>query len=208
MAAKSSKIKTLFACTECGAQSPKWAGRCTECGDWNTLVEEIVGGPGAPVRRSVRADQSVRVRAVSARSAPTAARPISTGIDELDTVLGGGLVSGSVTLLGGEPGIGKSTLLLQLLAARSDTTLYVSAEESATQVRLRAERLDAIRPDLWLHAETSLPHVIKAIDEIQPAAGRDRLDPDDGRPRPLVGSGLGRPGAWLRAPPGERGQGA
>ena len=156
----------MFACTECGAQSPKWAGRCTECGDWNTLVEEIVGGsesadaPLAPTKRS----GPMRIGEV-----PTdTARPISTGIDELDTVLGGGLVAGSVTLLGGEPGIGKSTLLLQLLAARTGSTLYVSAEESAQQVRLRAERLDAIRPDLWLHAETSLPHVIKAIDETSP----------------------------------------
>jgi len=167
VATKSTKIKTLYACSECGAQSPKWAGRCTECGDWNTLVEEIVGGPGAansaPLAPTNRQGPS-RIGEVNTDFA----RPVSTGIDELDAVLGGGLVAGSVTLLGGEPGIGKSTLLLQLLAARSDTTLYVSAEESATQVRLRAERLDAIRPDLWLHAETSLPHVIRAIDEIRP----------------------------------------
>jgi DNA repair protein RadA/Sms len=162
-----SKTKTLFACSECGAQTPRWAGRCTECGDWNTLVEEVAGGapdaatPLAPTNRSGPS----RIGDVRTDTC----RPISTGIDELDTVLGGGLVAGSVTLLGGEPGIGKSTLLLQLLAARADTTLYVSAEESATQVRLRAERLDAIRPDLWLHAETSLPHVIRAIDETQPA---------------------------------------
>ena len=167
MAAKSSKIKTLFACSECGAEAPKWAGRCTECGDWNTLVEELAGGP---------AELALVPLAPTNRSGPTrigeigtdTARPISTGIDELDTVLGGGLVAGSVTLLGGEPGIGKSTLLLQLLAARTDTTLYVSAEESATQVRLRAERLDAIRPNLWLHAETSLPHVLQAIDQTKP----------------------------------------
>ncbi len=164
---RSSRIKSLFACSECGAQTPKWAGRCTECGDWNTLVEEIVGGPG---------DDSATPLAATKRSGPArigeirtdTARPVSTGIDELDTVLGGGLVAGSVTLLGGEPGIGKSTLLLQLLAARAGTTLYVSAEESGQQVRLRAERLDAIRPDLWLHAETSLPHVIRAIDETKP----------------------------------------
>lgn len=167
MAAKSSKIRTLYSCTECGAQSPKWAGRCTECGDWNTLVEEVVGGPGAqadvPLAPTNRTGPS-RIGEVRTDGA----RPVSTGISELDTVLGGGLVAGSVTLLGGEPGIGKSTLLLQLLAARDGTTLYVSAEESAMQVRLRAERLDAIRPDLWLHAETSLPHVIKAIDETKP----------------------------------------
>ncbi len=161
-----SKVKTTFACTECGAQSPKWAGRCNECGDWNTLVEELVGGsdpadaPLAPSKRS----GPVRIGDVSTSSA----RPVSTGIDELDTVLGGGLVAGSVTLLGGEPGIGKSTLLLQLAAARTGTTLYVSAEESAQQVRIRGERLGAMRPDLWLHAETSLPHVIRAIDETEP----------------------------------------
>jgi DNA repair protein RadA/Sms len=94
--------------------------------------------------------------------------PRSTGIGELDRVLGGGLVPGSVTLLGGEPGIGKSTLLLQALAAWPGRTLYVSAEESAQQVRMRAERLDAVRPDLWLLAETVLPHVIKTMDELQP----------------------------------------
>lgn len=166
MAAKSSKIKTTFACTECGAQSPKWAGRCTECGDWNTLVEEIIGAddPTDAPLPSTKRSGPMRIGDV-----PTdLARPISTGIDELDTVLGGGLVAGSVTLLGGEPGIGKSTLLLQLLAARSGTTLYVSAEESAQQVRLRAERLDAIRPDLWLHAETALPHIVQAIDDTKP----------------------------------------
>ena len=166
MAATSSRIKTVFACTECGAQAPKWAGRCAGCGDWNTLVEEITGGddgadrPLAPTKRS----GPTRIGEVSTQFA----QPISTGIDELDTVLGGGLVAGSVTLVGGEPGIGKSTLLLQLLAARTGTTLYVSAEESAQQVRLRAERLDALRPDLWIHAETSLPHIIAAIDEIRP----------------------------------------
>jgi DNA repair protein RadA/Sms len=167
MSTKVTKIKTTFACSECGAQSPKWAGRCAECGDWNTLVEEIRGGPSDP--NDLPLSPTNRSGPMRIGEVPTdLARPISTGIDELDAVLGGGLVAGSVTLLGGEPGIGKSTLLLQLLAARSDTTLYVSAEESAQQVRLRAERLDAIRPDLWLHAETSLPHIIRAIDEIKP----------------------------------------
>ena len=94
--------------------------------------------------------------------------PRSTGIDELDRVLGGGLVPGAVTLLGGEPGIGKSTLLLQLAATWPARTLYVSGEESAQQVRLRAERLGAIGPNLWLLAETSLPHVVAALDTVQP----------------------------------------
>ena len=97
------------------------------------------------------------------------AQPQPTGITELDRVLGGGLVAGSVALLGGEPGIGKSTLLLQLLAWWPGTTLYVSAEESAQQVRLRAERLGAVRPDLWLAAETSLAGVVDAMDRAEPA---------------------------------------
>jgi len=94
--------------------------------------------------------------------------PIATGIAELDSVLGGGLVPGSVTLLGGEPGIGKSTLLLQLLAAAQGKTLYVTAEESAQQVRLRAERLGALKDSLWLLPEMSLPHIVRAIDDVQP----------------------------------------
>ena len=94
--------------------------------------------------------------------------PVATGIAELDRVLGGGLVPGSVTLLGGEPGIGKSTLLLQLLAAAHGKTLYVTAEESAQQVRLRAERLGALKDSLWLLPEMSLPHIVRAIDDVQP----------------------------------------
>ncbi len=100
---------------------------------------------------------------------PLTSRPSPTGIGELDRVLGGGIVPGSVTLLGGEPGIGKSTLLLQLLAWWPGRALYVTAEESAQQVRLRAERLGAVRPDLWLLAETSMAHIVAAIDEIQPS---------------------------------------
>jgi DNA repair protein RadA/Sms len=96
------------------------------------------------------------------------AQPQSTGIPELDRVLGGGLVPGSVSLLGGEPGIGKSTILLQLLAQWPTRTLYVSAEESAQQVRLRAERLHALQPELWIVPETSLAHILSAIDQVQP----------------------------------------
>ena len=160
------KNKTVFCCTECGAQTPRWAGRCTGCGEWNTLVEELADNAVAEVVHLAPSTRSgpTRIGEISASTG----RPLSTGINELDGVLGGGLVAGSVTLLGGEPGIGKSTLLLQLLAARTGTTLYVSAEESAQQVRLRAERLNAIDNDLWLHAETSLPHIIKAIDDTSP----------------------------------------
>lgn len=149
-------------CTECGTGHPKWGGQCAGCGAWNTLVEEMVG-PTAPIVEPA-ASAPMRIGDVD----PQAAVPRATGIGELDRVLGGGLVPGSVTLLGGEPGVGKSTLLLQLLAAWPERALYVSAEESAQQVRLRASRLGAVRDDLWLSAETSLPHVVGAIESLRP----------------------------------------
>ena len=156
------KTRIEHVCTDCGTAHPKWAGQCTSCGQWNTLVEEVTSadvpiiapaaGPAAPITDID----------------PLVSRPVTTGLSELDRVLGGGVVPGSVTLLGGEPGIGKSTLLLQLLAAWPGRALYVTAEESAQQVRLRAERLDAVRPELWLQAETALPHVLAAIDDTKP----------------------------------------
>jgi DNA repair protein RadA/Sms len=154
--------KIRHVCSDCGAGHPQWAGQCSTCGEWNTLVEEIES-PAAVAPPTARPGP-VRIGEVP----PNAARAEPTGIGELDRVLGGGIVPGSVTLLGGEPGIGKSTLLLQLLAARDEPTLYVSAEESAHQVRLRAERLGAVSPELWLHAETSLPHIADAIDATRP----------------------------------------
>jgi DNA repair protein RadA/Sms len=158
------KTRVEHVCTDCGATHPKWAGQCGACGQWNTLVAEVATAdvptiaPSAPARPIGEVD-------------PHTSTPRATGLGELDRVLGGGVVPGSVSLLGGEPGIGKSTLLLQLLAHWADAggrALYVTAEESAQQVRLRAERLDAVRPDLWLLAETALPHVLAAIDEIRP----------------------------------------
>src|SRR5437899_1569621 len=127
-------LRALHRCVDCGATSPRWAGRCPACGEWDTLVEERVE---PPVARSRPAVEPVAITAVDAGGAPT--RP--TGLPELDRVLGGGLVAGSVTLLGGEPGVGKSTLLLQALgalAAGGARCLLVSAEESPDQVRGRA----------------------------------------------------------------------
>ncbi|NND75054.1 MAG: DNA repair protein RadA [Ilumatobacter sp.] len=155
--------RVVFACSECGADHVKWAGRCSSCGDWNTLVEELHDPGAAPAPSTNRAGPTL-IGAVGA----DAGDPISTSLPELDRVLGGGIVPGAVTLLGGEPGIGKSTLLLQLLAAWDGPTLYVSAEESAQQVRLRAERLGAVGERLWLHAETSLPHIVDAISTTSP----------------------------------------
>ncbi|MDO8390474.1 MAG: DNA repair protein RadA [Actinomycetota bacterium] len=156
------KSRVVYRCTECASATPKWGGRCAVCEAWNSLVEETEGAPvAAPTGPS---SPAMPIGQVDAQCS----QPHPTGIAELDRVLGGGLVPGSVTLLGGEPGIGKSTLLLQLLAKWPQRTLYVSAEESAQQVRLRAERLDAVRPELWLLPETSLPHILAAIDAVQP----------------------------------------
>ena len=162
------KNRTVHRCTECGAAAPQWTGRCGTCGEWNTLVEErddvrsgLAGAPLAPAERAVPIGD--------VDSSEWSARP--TGLSELDRVLGGGVVPGSVTLVGGEPGIGKSTLLLQTLAsmaARGGRCLLVSAEESKQQVRLRAERLDALHPDLWIVGETVLPSVLAALEEVKP----------------------------------------
>ncbi len=157
------KVRLVYRCTECGTATPKWAGRCITCEAWNSLVEEL-SAPAAAALPSAPSAAAVRVGEVDAAFA----RPQPTSIGELDRVLDGGLVPGSVTLLGGEPGIGKSTLLLQLLARWPQRTLYVSAEESAQQVKLRAERLSAVQPELWLLPETSLPHILAAIEQVKP----------------------------------------
>ena len=162
------KLRLVHRCTECGAGHPKWAGRCPACGAWNSLVEEVDGPDEFATLAAGMALMPAGVAKPIGEIDANSATPCPTGIGELDRVLGGGFVPGSVTLLGGEPGIGKSTLLLQLLAGWAGRTLYVSAEESAQQVRLRAERLDAVRPDLWLLPETSLPNILAAIDELKP----------------------------------------
>jgi DNA repair protein RadA/Sms len=168
------KLRTVHRCTECGTAAARWAGRCAGCGEWNTLIEEVeevrpAAGVAAGGRRGGigQADRPVPILEVDADE--WTARP--TGIGELDRVLGGGFVPGSVTLVGGEPGIGKSTLLLQALAALAAggaRGLLVSAEESKQQVRLRAERLGALHPRILLQSETSLPHLMAAVDEVQP----------------------------------------
>ncbi|MBM3674259.1 MAG: DNA repair protein RadA [Actinobacteria bacterium] len=162
------RSRAVYACTECGAQAPKWLGRCPECGAWSTLVEEVFDDPlelpGAPFDVGERPVPLATVDPLAAAGRPT-------GVDELDRVLGGGLVPGSVTLLAGEPGIGKSTLLLQALgrlAGAGARCLLVSAEESKEQVRLRAGRIEALDPNLLVVAETSLPNVLAHVDEVAP----------------------------------------
>ncbi len=161
---------TVFTCSACGASAPKWHGRCPACGEWNSLAEERApvratrgGGPARP------AAAPVALRDVSAEHAPR----LSTGIGELDRVLGGGLVPGSLVLLGGSPGIGKSTLTnmaLGHLAAAGRRTLYVSGEESAAQIRLRAERLGESALDVPVLAETELDAVVAVLEAERPDA--------------------------------------
>src|SRR3954467_11092929 len=167
----SPKAKTVYRCTECGAEHPKWAGRCDVCGAWNSLVEEVAarsaptGGASrrAGGTRTLAEGGSVAVTPRLREVSGSEARRWKTGMDEFDFVLGGGIVPGSMILIGGEPGIGKSTLLLQV-AARLQTegrrTLYVSGEESPLQVKLRADRLADSAGDVSLLSETMLETVI------------------------------------------------
>src|SRR5437762_13816148 len=137
------KAKTAYACTECGGTTSKWQGQCPNCGVWNTLVETIAATPAS--RFQALAGNASVVRALSSVKASDNQRT-PTGIGEFDRVLGGGLVAGGVILLGGDPGIGKSTLLLQAMASIGATrrALYVSGEESAEQIALRAQRLGLV----------------------------------------------------------------
>ncbi|MGE0308599.1 MAG: DNA repair protein RadA [Acidimicrobiia bacterium] len=160
------KTRTIFRCTECGSGSPKWVGRCPGCESWNTLVEEI--DEPRTASSSLPHVAAVSINAVI----PGEAEPRTTGISELDRVLSGGLVPGSVTLLHGEPGIGKSTLLIDVAARWSAThgaALYVTAEESAQQVQRRAERIGAMNAELYLLPETSLGGIVAALDELRPS---------------------------------------
>ncbi|HET6516201.1 MAG TPA: DNA repair protein RadA [Thermodesulfovibrionales bacterium] len=163
-----SKIKTFFQCQTCGYTSPKWLGKCPDCDSWNSMAEERSAGGG---RHSVRLTRSEpQLQSLSSVSGSTGKRT-STGITELDRVLGGGIVEGSVTLVGGDPGIGKSTLLLQAasqLSERSGNVLYVSGEESLQQIKLRAERLSIDSDKIILLAETNLEGIIDAAASASP----------------------------------------
>lgn len=159
------RTRVRHSCTDCGAQTPRWLGRCPECGAWNTLVEEVA----VP---QARAASSPMPTAVSINLIdPIGAQRRATGVPELDRVLDGGLVPGSVTLLVGEPGMGKSTLMLQALgrmAADGARCLLVSAEESCEQVRMRADRLGVLEPSLLVVSDTSLHNVLAQVDAVAP----------------------------------------
>ena len=156
------KTRTIYACTECGGTSPKWQGQCPNCSAWNTLVESVAT-PAATRFQSIAGTRST-VTPLASVSTEEAAR-IATGLEELDRVLGGGLVVGGVVLLGGDPGIGKSTLLLQACAAlgAARRTLYVTGEESVEQLALRAQRLGLVNAPVELLAEVQLEAIVAAL---------------------------------------------
>jgi DNA repair protein RadA/Sms len=161
------KAKSIYACTECGGESPKWQGQCPHCGAWNTLVESV--SETAPKHRFAgvaKASTLQRLAEVSVRETPR----VETGIGEFDRVLGGGLVAGQVVLIGGDPGVGKSTLLLQALAQMSapHKAVYVSGEESAEQVALRAQRLSLDSGKLELLAEIQLERILATLEKARP----------------------------------------
>ena len=161
------KTKTIFYCTECGNETPKWAGRCPACGAWNSIVEQA----DKPVKsgRKPALARAVKPVPITEIGAADEIR-FSTGMGELDRVLGGGAVKGSLVLVGGAPGIGKSTLMLQICKKLGEfaRVLYVSGEESAHQLKLRAQRLDAERDNLYVLSETCLGNILECVRSEQP----------------------------------------
>lgn len=163
------KAPNSFACSACGARFPKWAGRCEKCGEWNTLVEEapLSQGPGRGL--GAAKGKMVPLTGLDAVEAPPPRR--AAGIAELDRVFGGGLVPGSAVLVGGDPGIGKSTLLLQAAAAFANSganAIYISGEEATSQIKMRAERLGLAHAPVKLGAETALRDILTTLDATRP----------------------------------------
>jgi DNA repair protein RadA/Sms len=163
------KTRTVYVCQVCGRTSPRAMGRCPGCGEWNTMVEEVVAPTGPGSGRQVAGVRSEPLRLSEIEGDPWERLPLP--VEEFSRVLGGGVVPGSLILIGGEPGIGKSTLLLQVVALMADYTgpaLYASGEESARQIKMRAERLGITTENLFLVTETNLSAIIGHVDTIQP----------------------------------------
>ncbi len=160
-------MKVEFVCQQCGSRSAKWVGKCPECGEFNTLVEEAVRPEESPRRPVLSEERPVPITEVRPADRPR----VVVGIGEFDRVLGGGIVTGSVALIGGDPGIGKSTLILQVcqrIAAQGHRVLYVSSEESVMQTKLRADRLGVDSPNLWIVSETNLQVIRRYFEELKP----------------------------------------
>jgi len=162
------KVKTAYFCQSCGNQHPKWQGQCTVCKGWNTIVEEVVQKEAVKVWSKTDSKRKVKALKVADISLDKESR-IQTHNIELDRVLGGGIVPGAIVLLGGEPGIGKSTLMLQLALGMKDCkTLYVSGEESGKQIKMRAERLGEGSSDCYILTETATQNIFHHVDQIEP----------------------------------------
>ena len=165
------KLKTIYVCTQCGETSPRWLGRCPSCGAWNTMTEDVVAEPAkassgkAAAAPRVTGQTSLVPQKLKSISTTEEKSRIVTGISELDRVLGGGAVKGSLVLVGGAPGIGKSTLMLQICESlcRENKVLYVSGEESEHQLKLRAKRLDVQSERLFVISETSLGDLLESV---------------------------------------------
>ena len=151
------KAKTVYICTSCGANSPKWIGKCPSCGEWNTYQEELI-----------QAKVSVKPKLLKDIETNNYHR-IKTRDEELDRVLGGGIVPGSVILVGGQPGIGKSTLMLQIAMQLDVNVLYVSGEESEEQIKLRANRINQDNGKCYIYSETDVTAILRQVEEIQPS---------------------------------------
>lgn len=164
------KKKNEFVCQECGYISPKYLGRCPNCGNWNTLVEEIIQEQATRHSRVSLTGESTKPQKLNQVTFKTEKR-VQTDLEELNRVLGGGVVPGSMVLIGGDPGIGKSTLLLQVsqqLSKIDDNVLYVSGEESAEQIKMRAERLDSENNNFYVYAETDMEIIKQTIEQLRP----------------------------------------
>ncbi len=170
------KLKTIYVCTQCGETSPRWLGRCPSCGAWNTMAEDVVAEPAKPsaggARTAVRTPGQTSLQPLKLKNISTTEEKsrIVTGIQELDRVLGGGIVLGSVILIGGEPGIGKSTILLQLCGEVSGrrSVLYVTGEESVRQIKLRALRLGVPQENISLVADGDVDEICGLIEQTKP----------------------------------------
>jgi len=163
------KTKTTFFCQSCGAQSPQWMGKCKSCNEWNTIIEEVVSKPKNNSWESQPPSRSNKAQPISEISLQAKAR-VDTCDNELNRVLGGGIVAGSIILLGGEPGIGKSTLLLQVaLKLKNEKLLYVTGEESDQQIRMRADRLNQLDSSCQILTETNTQNIFQQIQEVQPS---------------------------------------
>jgi len=165
------KVKKIFTCSECGATSPKWVGKCHSCGEWNTYQEDVI------VRSTTTEDKKKTWNSTSTKGPKPVALPniqsgntvrLTTPDNELNRVLGGGIVSGSLVLIGGQPGIGKSTLLLQVALTTPAKILYVSGEESDEQIKMRADRIGQLRPDCYILTETNISKILTHAQNMQP----------------------------------------